>query len=57
MLELRRGKFRQVQKEMVEYIAFLFPFSREQTIWSFHIIVVQGQQRNLQKSMMHVQSC
>ena len=48
MLELRRAKFPQVQKEIVEFI--VFPFSREQTIWPFHVIVVQGRQRNLQKS-------
>ena len=48
MLELRRAKFHQVQKEIVEFI--VFPFSREQTIWPFNIIVVQGRQRNLQKS-------
>ena len=35
MLELRRGKCPLVQKEMVEFIVFLFPFSREQTIWPF----------------------
>ena len=35
MLELRRGKCPQVQKEMVEFIVFLFSFSREQTIWPF----------------------
>ena len=26
-------------------------------IWSFHAVVLQGLQRNLQKSVMHVQSC
>ena len=26
-------------------------------IWSFHVVVVQEQQRNVQKSVMHVQSC
>ena len=26
-------------------------------IWSFHIVVVQGRQINVQKSMMLVQSC
>ena len=26
-------------------------------IWSFHVVVVQGRQRNVQKSVMHVQSC
>ena len=26
-------------------------------IWSFHVVVVQGRQRNVEKSVMHVQSC
>ena len=26
-------------------------------IWSLYVVVVQGQQRNLQKSVLHVQSC
>ena len=25
--------------------------------WSFHVVVVQRRQRNVQKSVMHVQSC
>ena len=25
--------------------------------WSFHVVVVQRRQRNVQKSLMHVQSC
>ena len=42
---------------MVEFIALPFPFpSKLQLIWSFHIEVVQGWQRNVQKSVMHVQS-
>ena len=54
MLELRRAKFPQVQKEIVEFI--VFPFSREQTIWPFNIIVVHTAKK-FAKIMIHVQSC
>ena len=53
MLELKRG----VQKEMVEFIALPLPSSKKLKIWSFHVVVVQGRQRSVQKSVMHVQSC
>ena len=43
--------------EMVEFIALPFQSSKELKIWSFHVVVVQGQQGNVQKSVMHVQSC
>ena len=33
------------------------PFSSERKIWPFHVVFVQGWQRNEQKSVMHVQSC
>ena len=46
-----------VQTETVEFIALPFPFSSKLKIWSSHVVVVQGQQRNVQKSVMHVQSC
>ena len=44
-------------RQMVEFIALLFPFSSKLKIWSFYVVVLQGQQRNVQKSVMHVQSC
>ena len=40
---------------MVEFIALPFSFSSKLKIWSFHVVVVQEQQRNVQKSVMHVQ--
>ena len=46
-----------VQTEMVEFIALSFPYSSKLKVWSFHVVVVQAQQRNVQKSVMHVQSC
>ena len=49
MLELKRGGHARVQTEMVEFIALPFPSSKKLNIWSFHVVVVQGRQRNVQK--------
>ena len=57
MLELKRGGSAEVQTEMLEFIALLFEFSSKLKILSFHVVVVQGRQRNVQKSVMHVQGC
>ena len=56
-MELKRGDRLRVQTEIVEFIALPFPFSSKLKIWSSHVVVVQGQQRNAQKSVMHLQSC
>ena len=55
-LELKRGDRARVQTEMVEFITSPFPYSSKPKIWSFHVVVVQGQQRNVQKSVMYMQS-
>ena len=55
LLELKRGERAQFRTEMVEFIAQPFPFSSKLKLWSFHVVVVQGQQRNVQKSVMYVQ--
>ena len=34
-----------------------FTSSIKREITQFHLVVVQGRQRNVQKSLMHVQSC
>ena len=57
MLELKRGSRTRVQTEMVEFIALPFLSSKKLKICSFHVVVVQGWQRNVPKSVMHVQSC
>ena len=57
MLELKRGGHARVQTEMVEFIALPFPSSKTLKILSFHFVVVQGRKINVQKSVMHVQSC
>ena len=56
MLELKRDDAR-VQTEMVEFIALPFPSSKKLKIWSFHVVVVQGRPGNVQKNVMHEQSC
>ena len=56
-LELKSGGRARVQTEMVEFIVLSFPYSSKLKVWSFHVVVVQAQQRNVQKSVMHVQSC
>ena len=57
MLELKRGDRARVQREMKEFITLPFPYSSELKIWSFHVVVVQKRHRNVQKSVLHVQSC
>ena len=55
---MKRGNRAQaVQTGMVEFIALPFLFSSKLKIWLFHVVVVQGQQRNVQKSVIHVQPC
>ena len=55
-MELMKGHRAQVQTEMVEFIGLPFQFSSKHKIWSFHVVVVQGRQRNVQKSVMDVQT-
>ena len=59
MLELKIGCRTRVQTEMVEFIVLPFPSSKKKIlkIWSFHVVVVHGRQRNVQKSVMRLQSC
>ena len=57
MLELKRGGSARAQTQMVEFIALLFPSSKQIKIWSFHVVVVQGRLRNVQKRVMYVKSC
>ena len=53
-MELKIGDRARVQTEIVELITLPFPFSSKLKIGSFHVVVVQGQQRNVEKSVMHV---
>ena len=49
-LEMKRGDLARVQTEMIEFIGLLFPFSSKLKIWSFHVVGMQGRQRNVQKA-------
>ena len=53
-LELERRDRGLVQTQVVEFIALPFPFPNKLKIWSFHVVVVQGLQRNVQESVMQV---
>ena len=46
-----------VQEKKKKVVVFCSPSSTKREIRQFHVVVVQRRQRNVQKSMMHVQSC
>ena len=49
-LELKRGDRVRFQREKVKFISSLLLFSSQLKTWSFHVVVVQGRQRNVQKA-------
>ena len=51
-----KGLYQRSGKEK-EGCCLVFPFSTKREIGHFHVVVVQRRQRNVQKSVMHVQSC
>ena len=56
-LELNsKGLYKSSGKEK-ESCCLVFPSLTNCEIGHFHVVVVQWQQRNVQKSMMHIQSC
>ena len=56
-LELNsKGLYQSSGKEK-ESCCLLLPSSTKREIRQFHVVVVQRRQRNVQKSVMHVQSC
>ena len=57
MLELKRGGRARVQTEVLEFIALPFPSSKKLKICSFHVVIVQGRQRYVQKGVMQGQTC
>ena len=58
ILEPKRGNCARVHTKMIESIVLPFSYSSKVKNWSFHAMVVQERQRNVQKSVMHVQiSC
>ena len=48
-METKRGDRARVQTKMVESIVLPFPYSSKLKNWSFHAVVVQERQRNVQK--------
>ena len=51
-----KGLYQRSGKEK-ESCCLVFPSSTKREIWHFHVVLVQRRQRNVQKSVMHVQSC
>ena len=53
-----KGPYLSLKKEKENSCAvFTNSIKRAREIRKFHVVVVQRRQRNVQKSMMHVQSC
>ena len=50
------GSYQSSGKEEENY-CFVFPSSTKREIRHYHVVVVQRRQRNVQKSVMHMQSC
>ena len=50
------GSYQSSGKEE-ENCCFVFPSSTKREIRHYHVVVVQRRQRNVQKSVKHVQSC
>ena len=51
-----KGLYQSSGKEK-DCCCLVFPSSTKREITHFHVLVVQRRQRNVQKSVMHVQSC
>ena len=51
-----KGLYQSFGKEK-ESCCLVFPSSKKCEIKHFHVVVVQRRQRNIQKSLMHVQGC
>ena len=51
-MELKKRDPARVLTEMVDH-GRIYPLK----IWSVHVVVMQELRRNVQKSMLHVQSC
>ena len=51
-----KGSYTSSERE-IKFRRCPFTFSIKHQIKHFHVVVVQKRQRNVQKSVMHVQSC
>ena len=56
MFELKRGGHTRVQTDGRIYRLAVLVL-KNLKIWSVYVVVVHGRQRNVQKSLLHVQSC
>ena len=56
-LELNSKALYQSSGKKKESCRFVLPSSTKREIRHFHVVVVKRRQRNVQKSVMHVQSC
>ena len=56
-MELNSKGLHQSSGKGKESCCLLFPSSTKREIRQFHVVVVQLPQRNVQKSVMHLQSC
>ena len=56
-LELNFKGLQQSSGTEKESCCLLLPSSTKRELRQFHVVVVQRRQRNVQKSVMHVQSC
>ena len=56
-LELNSKGMHQSSGKEKESFCLLFPSSTKREIRQFHVVVVQRRERNVQKSVMHVQNC
>ena len=56
-LQLNSNGLHQSSGKEKERCCFLFPSSTKREIRQFRVVVVQRRQRNVQKNVMHVQSC
>ena len=48
-MELKRRDRARVLTDVIEVITLTFPFTSKIEIWSIHVLVVQGRQRNVNK--------
>ena len=56
-MELNSKRLYQSSGKEKESCCLLFPSSTKREIRHCYVVVVQGRQRNVRKSVMHVQSC
>ena len=57
VLEMNSKELYQSSGKESESCCLVFQSLTNREIWHFHVVVVQRRQRNVQKSVMHVQSC